>query len=68
MPLLVVRAVLQALAGWLTAHGVAPDCAASVANSTQPMLLGLLLWGSTLLWSWWEKRKIVARSAPPTIQ
>lgn len=60
LPLL-VRALLQASAGFLAAHGIEESCALSVTDAAQPLLLGGIVSVGSVLWSIVEKRKLLDR-------
>ena len=60
LPLL-IRALLQASAGFLAAHGIEQSCALSVTYAVQPLLLGGVVSLGSVLWSIVEKRKLIER-------
>ena len=52
-----IRSLLQMASGWLVLHGVESSDAAQFANAAQPILIGLLGWGGSLVWSYIEKSR-----------
>jgi hypothetical protein len=53
----VVRHLLTLVAGGLIAVGVGERDAANLVQAAEPVVGGLLLYGMSQAWSWFDKRK-----------